>query len=93
MILNDKWASLATALHLKPDSVQYREMRKAFYAGALVVMSALNKAGADGVSEEEGARVLESIELELSVWNTMIQAQADAIRRQMADRVKRNEQN
>lgn len=93
MILNDKWASLANALHLTPDSVQYREMRKAFYAGALVVMSALNRAGADGVSEEDGARILETIELELSVWNTIVQAQADEARKQMAERAKRTEMN
>lgn len=50
MILNEQWATLADAIHLKPDSVQYREMRKAFYAGAMVVMVAMNKAGKDGVS-------------------------------------------
>jgi hypothetical protein len=90
MILNDNWASLAIALQLKPETVQYREMQKAFYAGAFVVMSALNKAGADGVSEEGVFRILDSMELELSVWNTMIQAQADAMRRQIEGRVKRN---
>jgi hypothetical protein len=93
MLLNDKWASLAIALELKPETVQYREMQKAFYAGAFVVMSALNKAGADGVNEEYGARILESMELELSVWNTMIQARADAMRRQIVGRVIRNKTN
>lgn len=88
MILNDKWASLAIALELKPETMQYREMQKAFYAGAFVVMSVLNKAGADGVSQEDGVQILDSITLELNVWNTMIQAQADAMRRQMA--VRRN---
>lgn len=92
MILKQQWDSLAVALHLKPDSVQYREMKKAFYAGAIVVMSALHKAGADGVSEEVGARILESIETELSIWNTMIQAQADAIRRHMARRANSQQQ-
>lgn len=93
MILNDNWASLAIALELKPETVQYRDMQKAFYAGAFVTMSALNKAGADGVSEEDGTRILESIQLEISVWNTMIQAQADALRRQILGRVKRNKTN
>lgn len=92
MILNDKWASLASALELKPETVQYKEMQKAFYAGAFVVMSALAKAGADGVSEEDGAHILESIELELNVWNTMIQSRAAAVRRQMLD-AKRNKTN
>lgn len=91
MILNNKWSSFADALHLKPDTVQYREMHKAFYAGAMVVMAALNKAGADEVSEEEWAHILQTIELELSIWNTMIQAKADAIRRQIAGRAKRND--
>jgi len=47
----------------------------------------MNAAGKDDVSEEVGARVLESIDMEISIWNAFIQAKADAIRRQMAGRI------
>ncbi len=92
-ILNDKWDSLATALHLQRGTVQHDEMQKAFYAGAMVVMAALNAAGKEDVSAEVGARVLESIDMEISIWNAFIQAKADAIRRQIAGRAKRSETN
>lgn len=46
---------------LTQQHVQYREMKKAFFSGAWVVVNAAREIGEPHISEDEGVRYLNSI--------------------------------
>ena len=78
-----------------PGTTQYEETRKAFYAGAKIVMTAVNAAGEEHVSEEAGVFLLASMETEINAFfEPFIQMSKEAAtRRQMEGRGKRPENN
>lgn len=47
-------------------TVQLLESKRAFYAGAATVMTAINKLSDDSVTEEQGAKLLTGITNEIS---------------------------
>ena len=78
-----------------PGTTQYEETKKAFYAGALIVMEAVNAAGEETVEEDAAVFLLASIETELNEFfeTFMRMSKEAAIRRQMEGRGKRPENN
>jgi hypothetical protein len=59
---------------LPPDASreQIIETRRAFYAGALVLFSELQRVGDSDASEEEGAKFLETIQIEFDTFEKML---------------------
>lgn len=60
---------------LTPDSVQYTEMKKAFFAGALVLNIAIYEIASPNVSEEEGKKYLANVEDELVEFRNQLMRQ------------------
>ena len=60
--IEEEWQGFAKMVFGKSDvsTVQYGEMRKAFYAGAYVVVTALNRIGEPDVTEDEGVEYFEN---------------------------------
>ena len=88
-ILEDKWRTLAKATmpNVSHDSVQYRNTRDAFYAGASVMMGVINHMGKPDVPAEEAVCLLATIEEELRAFMTVVMEKAAEVRRR---RVMRN---
>ena len=69
-IIQKNWLSLADKLLLKPDSIQYVEMRRAFFAGAYTVVSFVKIASE--YDAETGADMLESVWQECESFRMII---------------------
>lgn len=68
--IEEGWNSFAAAVLRSvalPGSVQYIEMRRAFYAGAHSVLSSIIQA-TKGTTEEQDNAVGDAIEAELKEW-------------------------
>lgn len=66
--IEQEWQDLSAKVipTVAPESVQYREMRNAFFAGAFVVSMALELIGANpNITEEQGVNYLEGIREEV----------------------------
>ena len=59
------WNELAENLKLIPKTSQYKEMEKAYYAGAAHVMSLNSYIGSPKVSEDAGLAILTTVQAEL----------------------------
>ena len=46
---------------LAPDSAQFIETRRAFYAGAFIMLTTFNRIGDDDVDETDGAELMERL--------------------------------
>lgn len=57
---------------MTPSETQREEMRKAFFAGAWLLLAALEEIGSDHVSEEEGERYLLSRKAECEEFATRL---------------------
>lgn len=71
-VVETSWINLAAVLRLRPDTTQYREMRKAFFAGASVVMAAAKATGNPDFSEEAGVWIMESMDKEVEEFMASI---------------------
>jgi len=71
--IEDKWndyvETVFMGIDIAPDSVQYIETRRAFYAGAAGVLGAIMDATVDTTDEEDNA-VADAIQLEMTEWAT-----------------------
>lgn len=68
--IEEGWESFAKAVLRSvaaPGSVQYIEMRRAFYAGATSVLSSIIQA-TKGTTDEESDAVADAIQAELKEW-------------------------
>lgn len=93
-VFDPAWHNYAMKLvPAPPGTAQYEETRKAFYAGAKIVMTAVNAVGEEHVSEEAGVFLLASMETEIDAFfEPFVQMSKEAaIRRQMEGRAKRHE--
>lgn len=73
-IIQSEWLSFVEACELQDaPAVQLREMRNAFFAGALAVFAALVDDAANDVPEEAVVDKLESIKRELEAFNRGLQ--------------------
>lgn len=74
--IKEEWESYAKyTFHItkiKPDSVQYKEMQKAFFAGAMVMLSGVRRVGEDDVSEQAALNFLQSRWQELQEFGRKI---------------------
>lgn len=70
-VIEAEWDIFCKAI-MPPDApaIQRTEMRRAFYAGAAHMIGTLNAIGEPDVSEEDGCRVLATIETELEQFRT-----------------------
>ncbi len=62
--IEQEWQDFAEKVipTIAPESVQYREMRNSFFAGAFIVSSALEQIGANpNITEEQGVNHLDGI--------------------------------
>lgn len=59
-------------------NTQYDEVRRAFYAGALVMLLNVNRIGEDDVSEDAGVDYLETVHAELNQFFERVVAQLRA---------------
>jgi Golgi nucleoside diphosphatase len=59
---------------LEPGSVQYLEMRKAFYTGFCACLLGLRDGMTDEVSEEQGVMVLQDL---ITEYDTFIRAEVE----------------
>lgn len=60
----------------KQGSTQYEESKKAFFAGGIVVMTAMQVAGRKGVPENAAVALMITIESELEEFKTKMDAAA-----------------
>jgi len=76
-IVGDAWAKFRE-LAIPPDASagQLRDMERAFFAGAMVLYSALMMIGDDSVSGETGEKILEAIGDELRAFTLTVAAAA-----------------
>jgi hypothetical protein len=66
-VFKDRWLDYARRFcPAKPGTTQYVETERAFYAGATCVMGVCLAAGEPDVSEEDGAQLLHTIDVELT---------------------------
>lgn len=65
--IEEEWRGFAAMVipSLTPESIQYTEMKKAFFAGALVVNAAIYEIASPNVSEEDGKKYLANVKDEL----------------------------
>ena len=95
-VFDPAWDNYATKLvPALPGTTQYEETRKAFYAGAKIVMTAVNAAGEEHVSEDAGVFLLASMETEIDAFFEPFvrMSKAAEILRQAEGRGKRPESN
>lgn len=62
--IQQEWQDFAAKVipTIAPESVQYREMRNSFFAGAFIVSAALEQIGANpNITEEQGVAYLDGI--------------------------------
>ena len=80
-ILRSAWVDYAARV-MPPgvSRIQYEETRRGFYAGAIVVMGALEAVSRPGASEELGAAVLASINRECVGYAAEMKRAAEAER-------------
>jgi hypothetical protein len=66
-LIEQSWQSFHKQLFsgIEIGEVQLNEMRKAFFGGAVTVLSIADRIGEDSVSEEEGCRILEALHIEV----------------------------
>jgi hypothetical protein len=73
--LAEAWASYESALLATAGETQRRETRRGFYAGAQVMFHLqVSEAAADGLSDDEGAEVMERLHQELQRFVADIKA-------------------
>ncbi len=73
--VESKWKSFAAScVPAPPGSTQYEEMRKAFYAGGVVIIAAVEVTGDPRVPEEAGATFLQDIGNELRSFMSEIRS-------------------
>jgi hypothetical protein len=60
-LIEASWLVMAKDLILQPDSVQYIDMKKAYCAGAYVVMKAVKIIGEKDFDEDVAASILDAI--------------------------------
>ena len=84
-MLSDKWDSyvLATIPHVPTDSCQYIQTRNAFFAGASIIMGAVNVAGEPHVREEAAIWLLATLEKELNEFVAEIMAKAEQAKKEI----------
>lgn len=69
------WISFRKACDLEgAPSDQLREMRRAFFGGAVTVFQIVASLGSDKYTESEGIKVMESLNREIKAYNREIQA-------------------
>jgi hypothetical protein len=63
--VQEEWERYALSC-IPPEApeIQFRECRRAFFAGASALMNRVIEIGNDPISEEEGCRILSAIEAE-----------------------------
>ena len=62
--IEHEWQDFAAKVipTIAPESVQYREMKNSFFAGAFIVSAALEQIGANpNITEEQGVNYLDEI--------------------------------
>ena len=68
-IISGGWENFRKiCIHKDAPPVQIEEMRKAFYGGAVVVLTAMNSIAEQDVPDEVGAQVLESLHNEVRAF-------------------------
>lgn len=71
------WERFAEAVFhetgITPDSVQYTEMRRAFYAGAISVLKSLMNATDDMTDDEDFNVLADTIDDELKNWMSRVE--------------------
>jgi len=72
--IEEEWVGFAAMVipDIHPQSVQYVEMKKAFFAGAWSHHNAVVEIGEPHVSEEEGAAFLTKIQAEIQAFKSQI---------------------
>lgn len=68
--IEEQWQGYATAVEIPLGGTQWREMRRAFYAGAVAILRELS--GFDG-PDDDGIRMLEAFEKEAYAFFQRIQ--------------------
>lgn len=65
--ISDEWTDFSEIVFrgMSPCQVQRREMKKAFFAGAFVMMETIKEIGDGHISDQEGIDHLASIEVEI----------------------------
>lgn len=69
--IEHEWQDFAAKVipTIAPETIQYREMRNAFFAGSFVVSVALEQIGANpNITEEHGINYLEGIREEVMTY-------------------------
>jgi hypothetical protein len=71
-MIRREWEAFAKAIFtgMNVSDVQYRETRKAFYAGAVVVFGVVKAVGEPDVSEDAGEAMLQSIQDDLESFHS-----------------------
>lgn len=72
--IEEEWTGFAEMVipKLTPQHVQYKEMKKAFFAGAWALHNAVVEIGEPHVSEQEGIEFLEKITAEIQEFKSQI---------------------
>ena len=65
--IEKEWEGFAAMVlpNVASGSVQYQEMKKAFFAGAPTVQTAVAEIGEDHITEAQGCKYLTDIQIEL----------------------------
>ena len=68
--LAQEWDELAAIFFegFEPSDMQRNDMRRAYYAGCLVMFTKFNDAGEEGRDEEEGVAIVDAIAEELKTY-------------------------
>lgn len=74
--IEEGWLGFAEAVFrgtsVRLGSIQYTEMRRAFYAGATSVLSSIMQA-TKGTTDEEDVAVADAIQAELNEWTQRLE--------------------